>query len=286
MIKKFLLLFCLCLASCSKEAQNSQNIPPTALVTVAPYAYFTEAIAGDTLTVQTLVPSGVNLHIFEPTPKQVEGAIKANVWFRIDDPFERKIILAIQEKNPNQTMVNLQAGISLISNDSELGTCACCEHGEDLHTWLSPKIAKQQAKKIYDTLSALFPENQALYQKNHSKLQRELSALDEAIKTKLAPFRGDAILTSHPAFAYFCKEYHLIQLSVECEGKDPRPKDVEEIFLKAKKLKPRTALLQVGFNNQGAKLIAQKLDIPTVSFNPNEKDYPQNMKRLAEYIAQ
>jgi zinc transport system substrate-binding protein len=39
------------------------------------------------------------------------------------------------------------------------------------------------------------------------------------------------VLVSHPAFGYFCKDYDLEQISIEVEGKEPRPKDVSEEYL-------------------------------------------------------
>jgi len=75
--------------SCAKKEPTSKE-KPTVLVTIAPYAYFTERIAEDTLHIQTLIPQGMNIHLYEPTPKLVETSSKARVWFRIDEPFEKK----------------------------------------------------------------------------------------------------------------------------------------------------------------------------------------------------
>ncbi|NGX39571.1 MAG: High-affinity zinc uptake system binding-protein ZnuA [Chlamydiae bacterium] len=289
--RKILFLCLLCVGvSCTKKEPEKTPTAPTILVTIAPYATITEAIAGQTVTIETLIPSTANIHVYEPTPKQVESSIKAKVWFRIDELFEVKMLRFIEEQNPEQKIVNLQEGLNLLPSHDAVSLTPCTHahyHGAyDLHTWLNPIFVKQQAKTIHDTLVELFPEHEKLYTKNLIKLIQKLTDLNETIAELLAPYQGEAILSSHPAFAYFCKEYDLLQLSVECEGKEPRPKDVEEIFKKAQNYHPRVALLQLGFNNRGAELIAKKLGIPIYTFNPFSRDYFTNMKQLAEHIAQ
>ncbi len=289
MVKNFLCVILICFGfSCSKQ-HNDVDSTPKILVSIAPYESFVKAIAGDTVDVEVLIPAGVNIHTYEPTPKQVERAIAAKAWFRIDELFEKRIVRALKEKNESMELVNLQDGLTLLpSHDAiALGEHVCHHHGaEDLHTWLSPRIVTIQVEKIYDTLVSLFPEHEAMYEKNYHVLVNSLDSLDTHIASILAPYSDSVILVSHPAFAYFCHEYDLKQLSVECEGKDPKPRDVEAIFLQAERYHPRVAILQLGFNNRGAELIAKKLDIRTLTFNPYSADYLQNMTRLAEAIAE
>jgi len=288
MFKRLLfLLFLPLFFSCTKKEPPSEG-KLSVLVTIAPYAYFVERIAGETIAVQTLIPPSMNIHTYEPTPKLVEMSTQAKVWFRIDEPFEKKIVQALLEKNPQQKIVNLQEGLPLLSSEDavELGSCEAYAHGgEDLHTWLSPKLALRQAKVISETLIALFPENKELYQKNFNDLALDMKKLDRNLDTLVTPYKGDALLVSHPALGYFCHDYGLFQLSVECEGKEPRPKDVERILMQAKKYTVRCVFLQRGFNNRGAILIGKKLQLPIYQIDPYAKDYLKNMREIAKYIS-
>lgn len=272
--------------SCSKKEPISEK--PIAFATIAPYAFMLEKIAGDTLTVETLIPQGMNIHTYEPSPKLIESQMKAAVWFRIDEPFEKKIVASIQEKNPRQKIVNLQEGLDLLSYHTsiELGTSQCQGHGSyDLHTWLSPKIMQLQAKKIAETLIQMFPEKKDFFQKNFNDLVLDLGNLQKKISDLLDPFKGQALLVSHPAFGYFCHDFGLVQLSVECEGKDPRPKDIEKLLGQTKVYKVRCVLLQQGFNNRGALLIGKKLQLPIYRIDPYARDYLTNMHQIAKQIA-
>lgn len=285
MIKNLLFLLVLCF-SCTKESPVGTE-KPIILVTLPPYAFVVERIAGNTVDVSTLIPPGMNIHVFEPKPRQVHTSGKATIWFQISEPFEKKVTRVFKEKNPQMQIVNLQKSLPLLSAHSsvELGEACQHDHGDfDTHTWTSPKLFLEQAKIIADTLIAAYPQHTTLYQTNFNHLALDLQNLDREISQLLAPYKGDAILISHPALGYFCKDYDLIQLSVECEGKEPRPRDVENILAQAEKFKVRAIFLQQGFNNRGASLIAKKLQIPPHRIDPFAKDYLKNMRQIAEYI--
>lgn len=272
---------------CSKST-SPPTAKPTVLVSIAPYAYLVEKIAGDTVSIHTLVPPKTNLHVYEPTPKEVQESIGAAVWFRIDEPMEKKVVEAIQEHNPEQLIVNLQEGLSLLGedHDHELAPCGGHHGDKDLHTWLSPTYVLAQAKQIATTLATLFPEHKGLYQEKGDELFTSLERLDHDLKKSLTPFRGDALLISHPSLGYFCHDYGLIQLSVECQGKDPRPKDIEELIRKTKTYRVRCVFLQQGFNNRGAELIGQKLGLPIYEIDPYDRDLIHTMRHLAHLLAQ
>jgi len=279
MLKKLLSLLLIPLALFGQQSTLPAE-KPMVIVTIIPYAYFVQRIAGDTVQIQTLVPPGVNIHIYEPTPRQVEESGRAQVWFRIDEPLESRIIKAYKERNPKLKIVNLQEGLPL-----EHGSCGHSDLGMDLHTWCSPRLALQQVKVIADTLISLFPEKQALYQNNFDALAADLNALDQELISTLSPYKGEAILISHPSLGYFCKDYGLIQLSVECEGKDPRPRDIEQLLSLARVYKVRCVLMQKGFNNRGAQYFSAKLKLPIYQIDPYAGDYLSNMRTMAGYIA-
>lgn len=281
MIKKLLFLLLVPLFAFAQVEK------PTVLVTIAPYAYFVERIAGGTVQIETLVPPEMNIHIYEPSPRLVQTSGNAQVWFRIDEPFEQKILKAFQERNPKMQIVNLQNGLPLLNEDNLIrASCGHYHGGKDLHTWASPRLALQQSQMIADTLISLYPKQKDFYQRNFETLAADLRALDQDLASALTPFKGEAILISHPSLGYFCRDYGLIQLSVECEGKDPRPKDVEQILELAKVYKVRCVLVQKGFNNRGAYFFSSKLKLHNYQIDPYARDYLNNMQKIAGYIAQ
>lgn len=283
----FFVILCIISFGCGKSEAPSST--PIVLTSIPPYIYFISRIAGETVRIETLVPPGANPHIFEPTPKQVEKARNARVWFTIGDLFEKKIATTLTQSSPSLKLISMAQGIPLLSIDEDAHELGACTHhhsdeGKDLHIWLSPRLARTQAKTIADGLIEAFPENRALYEKNLKGFLQDLQVLDEDIGEELAPLQGQAILVSHPAFGYFCHDYGLIQLSIECEGKDPLPRHITHILQMAEKYQVKSVLTQPQYNNKGAELIGEKLHLPIFLVDPYSSDYLNNLRYIAKVI--
>ncbi|MFA5250416.1 MAG: zinc ABC transporter substrate-binding protein, partial [Parachlamydiales bacterium] len=174
MQKFFYLLFAslFLLAGCSGEKKPSvKPKKPLVLVSIPPYLFFVQKIAGETLEVKNLIPAGADPHNFEPTPKHLTSATRALIWFRSEEPFEKTFLELLRPYNQKLIECNLNEKIALINHDG--------------HLWLSPKIALIQAKKITDMLASAFPENQNLYEDNFQNLKTEIEKTDREIRTKL-----------------------------------------------------------------------------------------------------
>lgn len=284
MLKKLFLLCCLAMAfGCSKKEPTPVQ-KPLLLVSIAPYRFLTEQIAGAGFEVQAVVPGAANPHSFEPTSGQVSEMGRGLVWFRIGEPFERKILPILMRHNPGLAVRDLREGIALIEEGP--GGCHGCSMDHfDRHIWLSPRLAAEQAAMIKKCLSEQFPEQRELFEKNLARLVGDLNGLDREIQEILKPVAKRLILVSHPAFGYFCKEYGVEQLSVEYEGKDPRPKHLEEILKRAVTQSMEVALALPQYNNKGAQLIAEKLHVPVNLIDPYSANYFETMRRLAHLIA-
>lgn len=280
-----LLLLCLLLAGCSKSPTQASSSRPLLLVSIGPYRLLTERIAGEGFEVRTIVPAASNPHSYEPTSRQVSDMAEGTLWFQIGEPFEAKIFPVLKRQNPKLAVQDLREGIQMIEEEGSLGCKHCCMDHLDRHIWLSPKLAAVQVALIEKALVGQFPEHKELFEKNSAKLQEELLALDQEIKALLKDVKRRAILVSHPAFGYFCKEYELTQLSIEYEGKDPRPKHLEEILNKAVAESMEIALALPQYNNKGAQLIAEKLHVPIHLIDPYAENPFETLKKLAQLIS-
>ena len=290
--KRFFIIFLLCVAGCQSAPPTPVKVKPLVLVTIPPYAYIVNKIAEGRIEVRSIIPPGTNLHIYEPTPRAVAKMGTAKLWIQIGEPFEKKIFQSLHEKNPQLKALPLWEHTRLLSEeDAQLlapcdGQSGHSHEGKDLHFWMSPKVMLSQAYLITQTLSQIFPEYSDLFHQNYQVVETELESLDIDIENILAPFKGEALLLSHPSLGYFCKEYGLIQLAVECEGKDPRPRDIEALLKNAKKYHIRGVFTQTGFNNKGAEMIAQKLNLKIHEMDPFAYSYIGNMLKIASDISE
>jgi len=284
MMKKIFFILLLFSISCGKPS-NQPDKKPLVLVSIAPYRFLVEQIAQGTLEVQSVVPPNTNPHAFEPTSRQATKIAEGCIWFRIGEPFEDKIIPFLKERNPHLITYDLREGIELIAETDNRCT-HCSKDHLDRHIWLSPKLTVIQAENIEKILSAQWTENQEFFKKNLEQLKTNLFQLDAEIASLLKPLKNRTLLVSHPAFGYFCKEYGLKQLSVEYEGKDPRPRHLEKILMQAQTNGLKTAITLPQYNNKGTLLIAEKLKVETKMIDPYSADYIATLQELAEMISQ
>lgn len=261
----------------------SLQAKPTVLVSIAPHKTFVEEIAGDTVAIQVVVPAGASSHTFEPTSKQMIQMSQADVWFRLGEGFEKRLMEVIKSYNPGIRIVDLREHIDMICSGHvhHHGHHRCSEDMRDVHIWLSPREAKKQAIDIAETLSKKYPDNKELYKNNLHSFLTKLNALDRELTNQLAPHKGASFLVSHPAYAYFARDYGLNQLSVEFEGRDPTPKQLTDLLKKAKELNICTIFIQPQHSNKGAKLVASHIQADVISLDPYSEDYFTNLRKLA-----
>lgn len=264
---------------------NAYEASHYVVVSIAPYKYFVEAIADDTVKVGLMVPAGVSFHAFEPTPKQVLQASNADIWFRIGESFETRAVSALQGHNPHLRIVDLREGVDLITVDQK-GHQGCCHAGSaDLHIWLSPQQVKIQAKAIAEALIATYPEHKQLYLDRLQSLLKDLDRLDQEITEMLKPLTNRTMMVSHSAYAYLARDYHLFQLPIEFEGRDPSPKQLNTILNEARKNQIKVIFIQPQYSSKGAKLIANEIGAQLVVLDPYSEDYFVTMREIARRIA-
>lgn len=264
---------------------GAESSTPRVLVSVAPHKFFVEKIAGNTVKVDLMVPAGASAHTFEPTPKQMLNAARAEIWFCLGEAFEAKAIKALKAHHPEMAIVDLRDGVDLIIADPHSGQCCCHKDCQDLHIWLSARQAKIQATTIAQILSKRYPDHAEEYQVNLNAFIKEMEQLDNEIEKLLVDLQGRIILVSHPAYAYFCRDYHLKQLSIEFEGKDPTPYQMNLVLNQARQAHIKKVFAQPQYNSKGARLFACHLNAELVMLDPYSEDYINSMKNIAQQIA-
>lgn len=278
--------FLLCIGILSSEEKQEKPLSYVVLVSVSPHKFFIEKIAKDTVKVYLMVPAGASSHTYEPSPKQLLASSVADVWFQLGEPFEIKASNALTSYHPQMKIVSMQEGLDLIR-----AGCGCHQHkghchDVDLHYWLSPQLAKIQAKTIAENLSVLYPENRDLYQKNLQSFVQELDELDQFVRKTMEKKKNPLIMVSHPAYGYFCRDYGCEQLSIEFEGKDPTPQQLTKVLQRARQAKIRTIFIQMQYNSKGARLIADQIGAKIVTLDPYAENYFRSIREIAEHFAQ
>lgn len=282
MLRNFYLIFLL--SFCFPAAWAAEKVP-TVLVSVSPHKHLVERIAGETVKVMLLVPAGSSAHTYEPTPRQMVAASQADIWFKIGENFETRALKTLQGHRSDLKVIDLRDGLDMITTDPESG-CHCCHaNSQDLHIWLSPRLLKIQAATITRGLSQLFPENRERYETALEQLLGDLDQLDDQIRAIFASSNPHLILVSHPAYAYFSRDYGLRQLSIEFEGKDPTPQQMNRILNQARAAGVKKVFIQAQYPSKGARLFAKELNAEVVTLDPYAENVEQSMLEIARNFA-
>lgn len=293
---------------------------PLVSVSVPPQKYFVEKITANTLDINVIIPAGVDEHNFDFKPATMKKLEKSDIYFTIGLEFERVFADKFQSNFANLQVIdtgkdlrNLATSHTHSKDDHDehhnhaghddhdhdehahgkdehhthKHSNSHETHGEnDPHIWLDPILVKIQASTIAKALIAKYPQNKALYEANLIKFQAELDALNAEISALFEKSKNKKFIIYHPSLAYFAARYHLVQIPVEIEGKEPKTKDLQRLMSVAKKENIKTIFVQKGFSQNAAKSLAKELKASVVELNHLSDDYSKNLLEIAKKIAQ
>jgi zinc transport system substrate-binding protein len=259
------------------------------VVSIAPLQTFVEKIGGDKIETTVMVPEGSSPHTYEPKPSQMKAITQAQIYFAIEVEFEKVWLEKFKNQNKNLVVSDVARDInkSSITEQHEDEADEQHKHGTlDPHIWVDPMNVKHIAQNIYSTLSQVDANNSSYYKENLENYLKEIDALDSQIKEILKDVPQNAtFMVFHPAWGYFAKRYHLKQLAVEVEGKEPKMKALVKLMKEAKKEKVQAIFTQPEFSDKSAKLIANNLGIKVIKTSPLAKNWSENLLNLAKAIA-
>lgn len=282
----FILFTFLSLVSCQHKTVESTKMQLT--VSIVPQKYLAKIIAGDKCDVQAMLPTGSNHETYEPAPRDMEKISTSKLYFALGAlDFEIAWLDRFKASNPAMSVINTSEGIQMISghNHDTDENQESKNHGIDPHTWLSPFCMKIQAANISKALSKIDTVNTSFYTSNLNKFNLIADSVDRLIREKLAGSKGKSILIFHPALAYFARDYDLIQISIEQDGKEPSPAYLAELVKTAKEKGINAIFISKEFDTRNAEVIAREIKGKVVVFDPMAENWAENMIHLADLIA-
>lgn len=272
--------------------QSDDNDKINIAVSILPQTYFVKAIGKEMVSVFEIVPPGAEPATYEPLPMQISKLSHASIYFTIGVPFENRFLSKIQKELKETRFVKtdnvdrIEIAHHHHENEIESGEKHRHEHGEkDPHIWLDPQLVKKEGKIIYETLSAVDPENQVSYKKNFDNFNKEMDDLDIYIKNRLSNVKGASFIVFHPVWGYFAKRYGINQVAIEVEGKEPSPADIQKIIERAKEKNVRAIFLQKQFNRKSGEKIGKAIGLKPFFLDPLSGDYINNMKHIADVMS-
>ncbi|MCY6369781.1 metal ABC transporter solute-binding protein, Zn/Mn family [Clostridium ganghwense] len=281
-----LVVVCIAFSGCSKEKTSSNTKTPNKKIPIAvsivPEETFVKAVGGNLIDVVTMIPSGQSPENFQPTPDLIEKFSKSELYFPIGVPTEKSSILPkAKDLNSDLKIVNLAKEVSKVYPDREFAP-----EKRDPHIWLSPKRVKIMINIIKDELSKIDPNNKSVYEKNAGEYIQKLDKLDSDIKTSLTKLKNKTLIVYHPAFGYLCDDYGLEMISLENEGKEAPPQDLQQTIDAAKTKGIKAIFYQQEIDSRQSKTFAEEIGGKTELIAPLAPNYIENLEKIADTFRQ
>ena len=254
---------------------------PMVAVTVAPQAAFVREVAGDLVTLVTMMPPGANHETYSPPPQDMEQLSTAGLYLAMGLPPERTNLLPkLAEMNRNMKIIDMQNEVAKVYPPRFFAP-----DDQDPHIWLSPKRAVVMVRITARELAALDPANRATYEANAARLIDQIEATDREILAKFQGFSLRTIIVYHPAFGYFADDYRLEMVALEEEGKEADPRRMREIIDMAREKGIKVIFYQEDIDGRQSRTFADELGGQAEKVSPMAADYVENLKRIATAFA-
>ena len=268
----------------TKEISNTKKVVSLSTFTLYDIA---QHIAEDTLELVRIIPSGVDIHAYEPTPSIMAKVEKSNLLIYNGAQLEPWL----GSFNFKHKAIEIADYISLKhvndeedEHDGHEHHGDACSHSQfDPHFWFDVENMKDVAEIITYEFIRLEPNNKALYIDNKKKYIKMLDKLDSVYKQKLETCALDTIITNHNAFFYLSDKYGFKVSSLKGLSPDsePSPKDVIRIIDAIEKLQAPIIFFEDFSSNKSMRELATRANIKIDSLhtlgNTTKKDAEQNL---------
>lgn len=271
---------CTLLIGCKSKDQKADDDKPTVTVTIEPFRYFVEQIAGDDVNVNVMVPAGSSPETYEPTPKQMVDLSKSVLYFKVGEiGFERTWMKKLQQNAPHMKVIDTSAGIDLEKTPGG---------NIDPHTWMSIHSAEIICANIAGALMDMFPDKADKFKQNYwnyrkntlANLQEKMDSLDFSVGAG----RQTSFVIYHPILTYFAKERHLEQLAIEEEGREPSAAQLKQLINKAIDEDINILFIQKEFANRNIQVFVDATGAKPIKIDPLSHDWEGQMLYIMKAI--
>jgi zinc transport system substrate-binding protein len=277
MKKLIVYFFLLIIVSCNQT--GPKNGGKIITVSIPPFKYFIDAIGGGDFSVNIMIPPGANPHIYEPVPDQITNLRKSVAY--VSDGylgFEMTWLDRLYETNPNMKRLSLGTNIDLIKPPAHQDQGQT--EGADPHFWVSPKCALVIALEIKTLLTGINPGGSEKYSHNYDSLVKSIDSLDLEARRLFSSFKQKAFMIFHPTLGYLARDYGLLQIAVENEGKEPNPASLRELIDYGKSKNIKVIFVQKEYDIKNARAIAGETGAVIETIDPLSENWAGSVHEI------
>jgi len=233
---------------------------PQVLATTTILADMAKQVAGDRVTVGSIVPAGAHVEEYEPRPDDAKRMSEARLVITNGLDLDKWVDPLLRNAKSGTPVVTVTDGLPDID--------------ENPHMWFDPSLARQYVDQIRDALIALDPAGKDAYTANAKKYSDQLVSLEAELKAKVATIPPDRrkLVTSHDAFPYFAKAFgfEVIGFAQPEPDKLPSAGELAALIDKVKAAKAPAIFSESGVSPQLAETIANETGAKVIADLPTD----------------
>jgi len=248
----------------SQEKASKSSVPKVAVSSFALYDIL-KHIGEESVEIINILPFGVDVHSFEPTPKLVALLEESSLIFYSGaglEPWTSGFTFSAKTIDMSQHVTLSELGSD--EHDHHAHHEESSAHSKtDPHYWLDFNNMIHVAQIVADELTKLAPQNAALYAKNKEAYIVMLQNLDTAYAKALKNCEKDTIFVNHNAFSYLSARYgfHVEALSGFSPEAEPSPKNMAKLIEHIKEDKIETIFFENFASDRAIKSISHDVHV-------------------------
>src|SRR5690554_1008315 len=270
------------------------------VTSIKPLELLVKAVAGDSVSVSTIVPPGSSPHNYSMKPSQRRALEQADAIFWVGpemETFLSRLLGGHEFDGRVVAFTEVPEGEDEHHEEKHDDHGHAHDHGdgEDPHIWTDPQLALDMARDIHARLVTLEDMKKEELDANLARFEQDLNAADQDIKASLAPLHSISLFAYHSAFERFAEHYELqldgvLTLNPELS---PGARHIAEVQDKLRQANQPCLLTEPQFNRQWWRSITEGLNVTFSTWDPLATDiestsegYIQFQQSIADAVLQ
>ena len=206
------------------------------MATTSVFADLARLALGDSVQIDSIIPAGVDVHTFEPSPSDAAKIAAADLILMNGLGLDEWVVSLVDAAHKSEAdILRLGEGLDVSDAWSYLASPeAETEHAYDPHVWLDPTGAAHYVQRIVDRVVQDRPELTDTVRTASAKGFVALQDLDAEIRALFLaiPEVNRKIVTFHDAFGYFARAYNItiVGVAIASPGQDPSAREIAALI--------------------------------------------------------
>jgi zinc transport system substrate-binding protein len=261
--------------------QKPQETKPMVSVSTFALLETANAVAGDAITLNMIVPLGNDPHMFSPNPIQVAKISQSSLFVYNGVGFETWADNMTKTLSNDTKIIDMSQHVTLMKSEH-------ADEGEvnNPHYWLDIDNMIKITQTMDSEFSKLLPAKAEQFHKNSASYIAELQKLKSEFTTGLAECKNRTLVSNHDAFGYMAHASKLENISVIGLSTDEQPsaQTIAKIIALVKERSIKTIFFEELVNDNVAQTISHETGASAQSLQPLENISEDELKSHQTYL--